>query len=85
MLDLEDDLTVVGQAGTCAEVVALAVTTTPDVALLDARCPPAACPSRTASTPWPCCAAPPPDAHVLVVTTFARPGYLRRALEGGAR
>jgi two-component system, NarL family, response regulator DesR len=25
-----------------------------------------------------------PDTHVLILTTFARPGYLRRALEAGA-
>jgi two-component system response regulator DesR len=25
-----------------------------------------------------------PDVHVLILTTFGRPGYLRRAMEGGA-
>ena len=52
----------------------------PDVALLDIEMPGAtglevAARARRASVP---------DCRVLILTTFGRPGYLRRAMEGGA-
>lgn len=84
MLDLEDDLEVVGQAGTCADAVRVAAETAPDVVLLDVQMPDGGlgvddgidtiAPLRGAA----------PHAHVIVLTTFGRPGYLRRAMEAGA-
>lgn len=79
LLDLEADLTVVGQVGRGDEVVTAALACRPDVALLDVQMPGldgiAACAALTGALP---------TCRVLVVTTFGRPGYVRRALEAGA-
>jgi two-component system response regulator DesR len=79
LLDLEPDLEVVCEVGRGDEVVGAARTSTPDVALLDVEMPGldgigAAAALRTAV----------PGVRVLMVTTFGRPGYLRRAMEAGA-
>jgi two-component system response regulator DesR len=79
LLDLEPDLEVVCEVGRGDEVVGAARTSTPDVALLDVEMPGldgigAAAALRTAV----------PRVRVLMVTTFGRPGYLRRAMEAGA-
>ncbi|MET8912318.1 response regulator transcription factor [Micromonospora sp. NPDC004551] len=79
LLSLEPDLTVVAEVGRGDEVVPEALRTRPDVALLDVEMPgldgvAAAAALRAAL----------PGCRVLVVTTFGRPGYLRRAMEAGA-
>ncbi|WP_432946957.1 response regulator transcription factor [Kribbella sp. CA-253562] len=79
LLDLEPDLDVVAEVGRGDEVVAAARQSTPDVALLDVEMPgldgiEAAAALRTAV----------PGVRILMVTTFGRPGYLRRAMEAGA-
>jgi two-component system, NarL family, response regulator DesR len=79
LLDLEPDLEVVSQVGRGDEVVEAARTAKPDVALLDVEMPgldgiEAAAALRSAV----------PGVRVLMVTTFGRPGYLRRAMEAGA-
>ncbi|MGW6276652.1 response regulator [Kribbella sp. NPDC055071] len=79
LLDLEPDLEVVSEVGRGDEVIAAAKATKPDVALLDVEMPgldgiEAAAELRTAV----------PGVRVLMVTTFGRPGYLRRAMEAGA-
>jgi two-component system response regulator DesR len=79
LLDLEPDLEVVSEVGRGDEVVEAARTTKPDVALLDVEMPgldgiEAATALRSAV----------PGVRVLMVTTFGRPGYLRRAMEAGA-
>lgn len=79
LLDLEPDLDVVSEVGRGDEVIAAAKAFTPDVALLDVEMPgldgiEAAAALRTAV----------PGVRVLMVTTFGRPGYLRRAMEAGA-
>ncbi len=79
LLDLEPDLEVVSEVGRGDEVIAAAKNTRPDVALLDVEMPgldgiEAAAALRTAV----------PGVRVLMVTTFGRPGYLRRAMEAGA-
>ena len=51
----------------------------PDVAVLDIEMP-----GWTGSPPPRRCAQALPACRVLVVTTFGRPGYLRRAMEAGA-
>lgn len=79
LLELEPDLEVVAQVGRGDEVVAAAREHRPDVCLLDIEMPgidgvEAAAQLREAV----------PTARVLMVTTFGRPGYLRRALDAGA-
>ncbi|HEX5120611.1 MAG TPA: response regulator transcription factor [Pseudonocardiaceae bacterium] len=78
LLDLEPDIEVVGQVGGGDQVVAEALRTEPDVALLDIEMPgtdglAAAAELRRAR----------PDCRVLMLTTFGRPGYLRRAMDAG--
>ncbi|HZX08832.1 response regulator transcription factor [Kribbella sp. GL6] len=79
LLDLEPDLDVVAEVGRGDEVLDAAKNSQPDVALLDVEMPgldgiEAAAALRTAV----------PGVRVLMVTTFGRPGYLRRAMEAGA-
>ena len=79
LLSLERDIEVVAEVGRGDDVVPRALETRPDVALLDIEMPgldglAAAAQLRTAI----------PACHVLILTTFGRPGYLRRALEAGA-
>ncbi|WP_112247015.1 response regulator transcription factor [Kribbella monticola] len=79
LLDLEPDLEVVSEVGRGDEVVDAVLAAKPDVALLDVEMPgldgiEAAAALRTAV----------PSVRVLMVTTFGRPGYLRRAMEAGA-
>jgi len=79
LLDLEPDLEVVAEVGRGDEVVAAAVEHRVDVALLDVQMPGLDGITATADLRrvLPAC-------RVLIVTTFGRPGYLRRALEVGA-
>lgn len=79
LLGLEPDLEVVAEVGTGTDVVPAVLAHHPDVALLDVEMPGldginATAAVRRAS----------PDTRVLIVTTFGRPGYLRRALQAGA-
>lgn len=80
LLSLEGDIEVVAQVSRGDEVVAAALATRPDVALLDIEMPgqdglaAAAALSREL-----------PDCRTLILTTFGRPGYLRRALDAGVR
>jgi two-component system response regulator DesR len=78
LLGLEDDIEVVSQVTRGDEVVPAALEARPDVALLDIEMPgidglQAAAALREAL----------PGCRVLILTTFGRPGYLRRAIEGG--
>ncbi|TKV61600.1 response regulator transcription factor [Nakamurella flava] len=79
LLELEPDLQVVASVGTGDDAVAFAVELQPDVALLDVQMPGLDGLSATAAI-----RAQVPTCRVLIVTTFGRPGYLRRALEAGA-
>jgi two-component system response regulator DesR len=79
LLDLEPDFTVVAQVARGDEVVPRALESTPDIALLDVEMPggnglDAAAQLRAAL----------PACFVLILTTFGRPGYLRRAMDAGA-
>jgi two-component system response regulator DesR len=79
LLDLEPDIDVVAEAGRGDEVVALAQRCTPDVALLDIEMPGLDGISVAGAV-----RAALPTCTVLILTTFGRPGYLRRAMEAGA-
>jgi two-component system response regulator DesR len=79
LLNLEPDLEVVGEVGRGDEVVPLARQIRPDVALLDVEMPGLDGIAATVEL-----RAALPSCRVLVVTTFGRPGYLRRAMAAGA-
>ena len=79
LLDLEPDLTVVAEVGRGDAVVDAAREHAADVALLDVEMPGMDGISATAALRREL-----PGCRVLIVTTFGRPGYLRRALEVGA-
>lgn len=79
LLAMEADLEIVAQAATGDQAVADAVRTSPDVAVMDIEMPgldglSAAATLRTAV----------PTCRVLIVTTFGRSGYVRRAMDIGA-
>jgi len=79
LLRLQKDIEVVGEAGRGDEVVAAAVAARPDVVLLDIELPgvdglTAAAALREAL----------PASRVVMLTTFGRIGYLRRAIDAGA-
>lgn len=78
MLDLEDDLEVVAQAGTAAEGLALAREVAPDVAVLDLQLP-----DEDGITLAERLADVVPGCRALIVTSHGRPGYLKRALSSG--
>jgi two-component system response regulator DesR len=79
LLDLETDLDVVAEVSRGDEVVTAAVQHGVDVALLDIEMPGADGIAATAAL-----RAALPSCRVLIVTTFGRPGFLRRAMEAGA-
>jgi DNA-binding NarL/FixJ family response regulator len=81
LLDAEDDIEVVGEAGTGAEAVALALDLRPDVVLMDIRMP--AVDGLTATRQI----VEDPDldgVRVLVLTTFELDEYVYEALRAGA-
>lgn len=79
LLQLEDDLEVVAEVSQGDQVLPAAVKAQPDVALLDIEMPgidglsAAEALHRTL-----------PTCRVVILTTFGRSGYLRRAMESGA-
>jgi two-component system response regulator DesR len=78
LLTLEGDFELVAEVSRGDEVVPAALAARPDVALLDIEMPgidglEAAAALRQAL----------PGCRVLILTTFGRPGYLRRAVESG--
>ena len=83
-LGLEDDLEVVAQAGTVAAAVAVTGEHAPGVLLLDVQMPAGGLDVEDGLDALPLIAAASPGTRVIVLTTFGRPGYLRRAMEAGA-
>jgi two-component system, NarL family, response regulator DesR len=79
LLSLEEDIEIVAEASRGDEVLSAALDTSPDVALLDIEMPggdglEAASVLRGRL----------PACRVVILTTFGRSGYLRRAMESGA-
>jgi two-component system, NarL family, response regulator DesR len=79
LLSFEDDVEVVAQVGRGDEVTAAARDSKPDVALLDIEMPGMDGLTAAAALRRAC-----PDIKIIILTTFGRPGYLRRAMESGA-
>lgn len=79
LLDLEDDFEVVAQVGRGDEVVAAVEAHRPDIALLDIEMPGLDGLAAAAAL-----AREVPSCRVVILTTFGRPGNLRRAMESGA-
>jgi two-component system response regulator DesR len=79
LLNLEDDFEVVGQVSTGDQIVPTALEVKPDVAVLDIEMP-----GRSGLDAAADLHAELPACKILIVTTFGRPGYLRRAMEAGA-
>lgn len=88
LLGLEVDLQIVGQVGSGDEVLGAVALLKPDVVLLDVQMPgtlladgiEAAAAIRDAGA----LSESGEPVRTLIVTTFGRPGYVRRALEAGA-
>lgn len=80
LLELEDDLTVVGRFENGDQARAGFPDLLPDVILTDIEMPGM---SGLELAEW--LKQDYPETRVIVLTTFARPGYLRRALDAGVR
>jgi two-component system response regulator DesR len=80
LLDLESDVSVVAEAPNGREALKLARTLNPDVVVTDIEMP-----ERTGLELAADLKLAESKARVIILTTFARPGYLRRALDAGAR
>jgi two-component system, NarL family, response regulator DesR len=79
LLALEDDIEVVAEVDRGDRVVSAASATRPDVALLDIEMPGLDGISAAGEL-----ARELPETRSLILTTFGRPGYMRRALAEGA-
>ncbi|MGN6031500.1 MAG: response regulator transcription factor [Thermomicrobiales bacterium] len=78
LLSLEPDLAVVAEVARGDEVMPSALASRPDIALLDIEMP-----GRDGLTVAADLRAAMPECRVMILTTFGRAGYLRRALESG--
>jgi two-component system, NarL family, response regulator DesR len=78
LLTLEGDIEIVAEVGRGDEVAPVALAAKPDVALLDIEMP--GCDGITAAAAL---HSKLPSCRVLILTTFGRPGYLRKAMESG--
>ena len=79
LIGLEPDMTVVAQVGTGDDVLPAALRESPDVALLDVQMP-----GLDGLAAAALLAERVPACRVVILTTFGRPGYLRRAMAAQA-
>lgn len=78
LLDLEDDLEVIGEAGDGQEALSMILNQKPDVCLLDIEMPILTgieVAEQLQAESSPC--------RIIILTTFARPGYFERAVKAG--
>ena len=80
LLGMEADIEVVAQVGNGLEVLPAVLSAKPDVAVLDIEMP-----GQSGLEVAETLRDQAPGCKVMVVTTFDRPGYLRRALDAGVR
>lgn len=78
LLDLEDDIEVVGEAGDGGEALSLIGTLQPDVCLLDIEMP-----IKSGLEVAETLRAQANQAKIVILTTFARPGYFERGAKAG--
>lgn len=78
LLAIERDIEVIGRAPDGEQALALVTSLRPDVLLTDVEMP-----GLTGIELAQAVGAACPATRVVILTTFARPGYLRRALEAG--
>lgn len=78
LLNLEEDMEVVGQASNGQEALALVHQHTPDICLMDIEMPVKSGLEAAEELKGMNC-------KVIILTTFARTGYFERALKGGVR
>jgi two-component system response regulator DesR len=79
LLKLEGDIEIVAEASRGDEVVSAALQSVPDVALLDVEMPGGDGLGAAAALREKL-----PSCRVIILTTFGRAGYLKRAMENGA-
>jgi two-component system, NarL family, response regulator DesR len=79
LIDIEQDLEVIGQVRSGTDALAAAVSSRPDVIVTDIEMPGLSGLELAGELKRRGC-----TARVIILTTFARPGYLRRALDAGA-
>jgi two-component system response regulator DesR len=79
LIDIEQDLEVIGQVQSGTEALAAALSSRPDVIVTDIEMPGLSGLELAGELKRQGC-----TARVIILTTFARPGYLRRALDAGA-
>ena len=80
LLDFEDDIDVIGQAGDGDEALSLIALHQPDVCLLDIEMPARSgleVAEEVKLRGYP--------SRVIILTTFARPGYFERAVQAGVQ
>lgn len=78
LLELEDDMTVVGKAANGEEAIALVEKFQPDVCIMDIEMPGKSGLEAAEDLKGKGC-------KVIILTTFARTGYFQRALKAGVR
>ncbi|MGN7416214.1 response regulator transcription factor [Paenibacillus sp. SAF-068] len=80
LLDLEDDLKVIGEAGNGEEALRQMATLQPDICLMDIEMPVMSgldVAERIHQLGLSC--------RIIILTTFARPGFLERAIQAGVQ
>lgn len=80
LLEMEPDITVVARAATGHAALDAVIKLAPDVLVTDIEMP-----LMTGLEVAAALRASHPNIRTIILTTFARPGYLRRALDAGAR
>jgi len=83
LLELEPDICVIANAPNGREALRLARQHTPDIVITDIEMPEMTGLELAAALKEPAAGARAP--RIIILTTFARAGYLRRALDAGAR
>ena len=79
LIDIEQDLQVIGQVRSGTDALTAALSSRPDVIVTDIEMPGLSGLELAGELKRQGC-----SARVIILTTFARPGYLRRALDAGA-